>query len=175
MNVKETKLINTETGEVLSQSTKNIDYFDNEKGYLLFARKNYSRVFNDIRIPKDFNDSELGKIYRLQEHIQQSTNMMIKRTKRGYRPMSLDEMVQLTNLSDRFGKEFIKKMITHKLIARVTVETGERTTVQYYFNPLYFHNDKRLSVMLYNLFKEEIDPYINLWVKIAFKEANTLL
>lgn len=171
MKIRESKLIDTSTGEVMSTTQTKVDYFDNEKGYLLFAKKNYSRVFSEIRIPKDFNDAELGKIYRLQEYIQQSTNLLIVRTKRGYRPMTVEEMIKVTGLTDRYGKEFIKKMMDNKLIARVTVEVGDRTAIHYYFNPMYFHNDRRLSVDLYNKFKDEIDPYLKTWVKIAFKEA----
>jgi hypothetical protein len=174
MKIKHSQLIDTSTGEIHSDKTQIVNYF-NEEGYLLFVKRNYSRVFSDIRIPDEFTDSELGKIYRLQAYIQQGTNMIIKRMKRGYKPMDANDMYQSMNLSDRQGKEFIKKLMDNKIIAKVTVEYGGKGDVSYYFNPLYFHNSKRLSVGLYNLFTTDIDPYINDWVKKAFAENKETL
>lgn len=169
MKVKQSRIVNMDTGEIYNDKVKEVNYF-NEQGYLLFTSRNYSRLFSDIRIPDDFTDSELGKIYRLQAHIQKGTNLMIKRTNKGYRAMTLEELVSVTNLSERLGKDFIKKLIDYSLLARITIETGGMIEIQYYFNPLYFHNAKRLSVGLYNLFKNQIDPYLNEWVKNEFKE-----
>jgi len=171
MKVRESRIVDKETGVVTGIKEVPVAYYT-DQGYLLFANKNYSRIFADIRIPdtiedKDngFNDSELGKIYRLQAYIQKGTNLMIKRTNKGYRALTFEEMVEVTNLSERVGKEFIKKMIDNGLLARITIETGDSVEIQYYFNPLYFHNSKRLSVGLYNLFKTQIDPHLPKWVK----------
>lgn len=170
MKFKETKLVDNITGEIHYIKKEPVSYFNND-GYLFLVKQNHSRVFNEIRIPSEiFIDSELGKIYRLQAYIQNKTNLMIKRTNKGYRPMTLEELVTITGLNERSGKEFIKKLIDNKIMARVTIETGDRITVHYVFNPIYFHNGNRLSVSLYNTFKEEIDPYIAEWVKLTFKE-----
>lgn len=176
MRIKQSRVLNTNTGEIYGEKDKVIDYF-NENGYLLFASRNHSRIFSDIRIPDEFTDAELGKIYRLQACIQKGTNMLIKRTNKGYRAMTFDEIAKETKLSDRLGKDFIKKLMKYELMAKVTIETGENGQVkeiQYYFNPLYFHNSKRLSVSLYNLFKNQIDPYLNEWVKTAFDELKPI-
>lgn len=157
------------TGEILNQKKEGVNYF-NEDGYLLFYRKNYSRIFSDIRIPEAFNDSELGKIYRMQSNIQINTNLLIKRTKGRYRAMTYHEIVTLTGLRERAGRELIKKLLEYGIIAKVTIESEQTTSIQFYFNPLYFHNSKRLSLSLYNIFKEQIDPHLDKWVKNAFEE-----
>lgn len=173
MKIKESRLVDTSTGEIYFETKQPVSYF-NKDGYLMFIKKNHSRVFCDIRIPDEFTDSELGKIYRLQAHIQNKTNMLIKRTEKGYRPMMLDELVVITGLIDRRGKDFIKKLIEYKIIAKVTVETGKRSSVHYVFNPIYFHNGNRLSVGLYNTFKDEIDPFLAEWVKETFEEHSVI-
>lgn len=174
MKFKESRLVDHNTGEIFYEKKQPVSYFNND-GYLMFVKKNHSRVFCDIRIPDEFTDAELGKIYRLQAHIQNKTNMLIKRTEKGYRPLTIDELVSITGLADRRGKDFINKLIEYKIIAKVTIETGNRTGVQYVFNPIYFHNGNRLSVGLYNTFKEEIDPFLAKWVKDAFEEHSVLV
>jgi hypothetical protein len=171
MRVKNSQIIELNTGEILSEKKEKISYF-NDDGYLLFYRKNYSRIFSDIKIPDSFTDSELGKIYRMQSNIQQTTNLLVKRTNKRHRPMTYNEIVLSTGLRDRAGKEFIRKLITHGIIAKVTIESENKTSIQYYFNPLYFHNGKRLSLSLYNIFKEQIEPHLEKWVKEAFEELS---
>lgn len=167
--LKETRYIDTNTGEITGGNKVTVDFF-NEEGYLLFAKNNYSRVFTDIRIPSDFTDTELGKIYRLQASIQQGTNMLFKRTNGKRRPMTYTELVAEVGLSDRLSKEFVKKLLDYEIIAKVTIETGKNVAIQYYFNPLYFHNSKRLSPLLYNLFKKQIDKHIPGWVKNEYEQ-----
>lgn len=169
--VKETRIIESTTGEIVKCETKSITYFT-EKGYMVFARNNYSRVFTDIRIPSCFTDSELGKIYRLQACIQQNTNMLVKRTNGIRRPMTYIEIAKETGLSDRLGKEFLKKLLDSAIIGTIEKTTGGITRLAYYFNPLYFHNSKWLTFELYDLFKKQLDPYLPVWVKIEYEQIN---
>jgi hypothetical protein len=169
--VKETKIVDKNTGEIISSETKSVTYFT-EKGYMVFARKNYSRVFTDIRIPDDFTDAELGKIYRLQACIQQNTNMLVKRTNGIRRPMTYAEIAKQTGLSDRLGKEFVKKLLDYAIIGTIEKTTGGTTRLAYYFNPLYFHNSKWLTFELYDLFKKQLDPHLPVWVKREYDQIN---
>lgn len=162
--------INTTTGEVLTSYTKTAFSRFNEQGYLFFANKNYSRVFADIDIPDCFTDLEVGRIYRLKRYIQKNSNMLRIRTNSGYRPMNRNDIYKLCNLKERQGKAFISKMIRHGILADVTILCEGIKTKQLYINPLYFHNGKRINATLYNIFKLQLDKYLDKWVKEEFKQ-----
>lgn len=168
-HIKETRLVDSNTGEIKLNKKIEVDYF-NDDGYLMFAKRNYSRVFSDFRIPKEFSDSELGKIYRLQRCIEKNTNMMFKVVKKRKIPMTRDDLVSETGLSTRLGKDFIKKLFDYGIIGTEIRIVQDIKTVEYYFNPLYYHNSKRLSHSLYKLFKKQLNEHLPKWVKQEFEQ-----
>lgn len=163
--------INPETGELIyKKDTRGIEYF-NDDGYLFLINKNGARVFQYIDLPDDFSDSEIGKIFRLKNHIQYKTNMLYKRTNDGHRPMDREDIVKALGYESRRGITFFNRLMDREIIAQVTIKCGlEPDRVQYYMNPIYFHSGKRINVNLYTLFKDQLDPYLKDWVKEKFSK-----
>lgn len=161
--------IDPETGELIyRRDATGIDYF-NDEGYLFMINKNGARVFQYIDLPEDFSDTEIGKIFKLKNHIQHKTNMLYKRTRDGYIPMCREDIIKSLGYSSRRGITFFNRLIDKEVLAQVTIKCGEaEDMIQFYMNPLYFHSGKRINVNLYTLFKRQLDPYLKDWVRRKF-------
>ncbi|MHA1302980.1 MAG: hypothetical protein ACTSPI_04685 [Candidatus Heimdallarchaeaceae archaeon] len=162
--------VDNNTGEIVFISTKPAISRFNDKGYLFLINHNYSRVFANIDIPSMFSDSQIGKIYKLKNYIQKDSNLLQIRTSKGYRSMLRIDIGKIFKLQDRQTKTFTSKLIKHGIIAEVTILCENRKVKQLYMNPLYFCNAKRINATLYNIFKLQLDPYLNKWVKEEFAE-----
>jgi len=163
--------INPETGELIySRDSRGVDYF-NDDGYLFMINKNGARIFQYIDLPEGFSDSEVGKVFKLKNYIQQKTNMLYKRSSSGYTPMDREDIVKALGYESRRGITFFNRLIEKEILAQVTIKCGEDPDrVQYYINPLYFHGGKRINVNLYMLFKTQLDPYLKDWVRKKFTQ-----
>lgn len=166
--------IDRDTGEIVqSREAEGINYF-NDDGYLFMIRRGCTRVFQHIDLPATFSDAEVGKLFRIKNYIQYDSNMLVKRTRDGNRPMTKEEIIFVLNYQSRRGINFFNKLMREGVLAEVSIKCGRsKKRIQYYMNPLYFHNGKRLNVTLYNLFKTQLDPYLNQWVieKFGKQEA----
>jgi succinate dehydrogenase flavin-adding protein (antitoxin of CptAB toxin-antitoxin module) len=162
--------IDRDTGEIVqSREAEGINYF-NEDGYLFMVRKGSARVFQYIDFPGTFSDAEVGKLFRLKNHIQYNSNMLCKRSRDGQKAMTKADIINALNYQSRRGINFFNKLVKEGIIAEVTIRCGRgKRQIQYYINPLYFHSGKRVNVTLYNLFKAQLDPHLNQWVKDKFK------
>lgn len=167
--IRQTRDINDKTGEILKEKCSKIELF-NEEGYLFNAQKNYSRVFNDVDYPKALSINDLGRLLLIQKHVQKSTNLFYKKTNRGTRAMSSDEIIKAARLKSRQGHTFFKKMLDNDVIGRVDTTINAVQSTQYYANPLYLHNSKRISYILYSIFKKSLDPHLAAWVKDEFAQ-----
>lgn len=162
--------LDTKTGEVLYTKSNPATNRFNDKGYLFLINHNYSRVFANIDIPNVFTYSEIGKIYKLKNYIQKDSNLLQVRTNSSYRAMSRKDVAKIFDLKERQAKSFVAKLIKYGVIAEVVILCENTKIKQLYMNPLYFHNGKRININLYNIFKKQLDPILNDWVKKEFKE-----
>lgn len=169
--VWQNNLVDTRTGELLYKyHQKGIDRF-NEKGYLFKSNANKAVTYNGINLPEELSDSELGKVYRLKNHLEKNTNMLRIRSSRGYFPMVTDDFERVWNVSHRRSLELIKKLKELGVISEGKFESAKTKTTQYFMNPLYFHNGKRITTDLYSLFEEELKQHLNDWVIKEFEEG----
>ena len=144
--------------------------FDPEKGYN-FRYKSFSiKSYLDIPLPKDFTDSELGKILRLSRHIYANSNMLGKRKNNYIKPYTQDDILKILCLKDRQGRAFMKKVIDNKVIRRYEFTEQGKHFVQFYFNPIYFFSGTYLNVNLFILFQDELNKYLPPWVITKFLE-----
>jgi len=170
--VRETRHTNTTTGETYL-SVVRFDMF-NDDGYAFLVKANYSRVFSGIRLPPDFTIMEFGRLYMLQAYIQQGSNMLVIRKRRGMTAMDSDDILDAVRMKQGGpARAFIKKLQDKGVIRVINfVDEHRKKQTQYYFNPIYFHNGKRINLTLYNLFKSSIDPFIAQWVKEEYERLN---
>ena len=57
--IKNVRYIDIKTGEITGVTNKFVNTtFDDEKGYLFWNRKSGTRLFDEVRLPKDFSFTE---------------------------------------------------------------------------------------------------------------------
>ena len=155
------------TGELKKEVKKviNIDsVFDEDRGYLFWNQMDYTKTFQNIDFPQDLSDDEIGKLTRLSKKIYSTTNMLGYRGNGGVKPYSAKQIGELIGLKERNALRFLKKMQKFKIIKPIPVDFGDRVEMQYYFNPIYYFSNRRLSLNLYLLFHEELDEVLPDWV-----------
>jgi hypothetical protein len=163
---KETRYIDDQTGEVLSSKVMHIAAaFDEEKGYLFWARKNFSKSFMDVDFPLQMTMKERGQMATLAKKIWSSTNMLGYRGNGGVRPYSVEQIGKVIEVKPYQAAAFVRKMIRLGIMARVNVKVGDRQETQYYINPVYFFSSNRIPLNLYLLFRKELDKVLPEWVK----------
>lgn len=176
--VRETNstVFNPHTGETTLEK-KEISFlnpwFDEEKGYLLWPRKNFAKSYQTIDFPKELNWAERGRLATLAKKIWSNTNMLGYRGNGGIRPYDIKQIGEIIGLKERAAGRFMRKMELLKIIKQIPVKFGERTEIQYYFNPVYYFSNSRLSFNLYLLFREELDVFVPDWVKKEFAGIKT--
>lgn len=173
---KTSKITNPETGEVTqgkSEVTFINPWFDDEKGYLLWPRKNFAKSYQTVDFPKELNWAERGRLATLAKKIWSNTNMLGYRGNGGIRPYDIKQIGKIIGLKERAATRFMRKMEKHRIIKPIPVKFGDRVEVQYYFNPVYYFSNNRLSFNLYLLFHEELDPLLPDWVKKEFAGIKT--
>lgn len=153
------------TGQIYHSSERKISAaFDEEKGYLFWARKNFSKQFQGINFPKEMTMQEIGQMTVLAKKIWSNTNMLGYRGNGGIKPMNISHIAKTICLKDRQTRNFLNKMIKLGVIARVDIETDDRKETQFYINPLYFFSSSRLPLNLYLIFRESLDQHLPEWV-----------
>lgn len=163
--LKQVKYVDKLTGEVLRKRQNFYPTaFDEEKGYLFWARKNACRSFHDIDFPKELSDVEIGRLAKLSKRIWSNTNMLGYRGNGGIQPYNVAGIAQVIGCQERQARRFIDKMMDLGLIAKVKTEVAGMTQTQYYLNPLYFSSSNRIPLNLYLIFKPHLDEYLPTWV-----------
>lgn len=165
-----TVITDTDTGEIKRERRQVISHWDMEKGYLLWGNKNSIRMFEDIELPQILTHSEVAFLYRLSKHLFHNTNMLYYISNNSVRAMGVDEIGDVIKLKKRQTYNFLKKMVSYRVIMRGDFTLGKSKFTCYYMNPIYFFNSKWLSLNLYLLFKEDLDPLLPSWVKEKFIE-----
>lgn len=171
MNHKETRIINTKTGEVLDKRIYPIaPVFDEEKGYLFWPRKSFAKSFLDIDFPKELSFKEIGQMTTLAKKMCPKTNMLGYRGSGGARPYNVDKIGAVIGLKSSQSYSFIRKMIRLGLMAEVKIKSGGSVETQYYINPIYFFSGNRISLNLYLIFHHHLDRHLPGWVVHKFAE-----
>lgn len=170
--IKETKLI-SDDGEIIKNNIHHIAAaFDEEKGYLFWARKSFAKSFMDIPYPPGMNHSEIGKMAILAKKIWSNTNMLGYRGNGGVKPYTPEQIGKFIDLGPRQAGRFIDKMIRIGILARVKIETGGKKETQYYVNPVFYFSSNRIPLNLYLIFKDQLDRFLPDWVKQEFSKNN---
>ena len=158
------------TGEKIRSTEKHFaPAFDEEKGYLFWARKSFTKSFADVDFPPEMNDLEVGRMARLAKKIWSNTNMLGYRGNGGVKAYNLDKIAQILNLQPRQAYRFIEKMIRLGILAKVKIKTGETEETQLYVNPMYFFSSNRINLNLYLLFHKQLDKYIPEYAKEEYR------
>jgi len=160
--------VNEKTGEVLSQKEKYVPDAINEEGYRVPSHKAGAKLFADVQFPREMTDAEIGKMARLAKLMIADSNMLGYRTKGGIKAYTREQIIEVIGLSDRRGREFIGKMLRLKVMQVCTRKYGDAEQEEFYINPAYFFAGRRISLNLYLLFREALDPILPAWVRYAF-------
>ena len=167
--IKETRYIDEATGEVRGGKVRHIAAaFDEEKGYLFWARKSFAKSFLDVPFPREMSDLEIGRMARLAKKIWSNTNMLGYRGNGGVRPYNTAGISAILKIGPRQTQRFIEKMIRLGVMARVEIKTEGRQEIQYYINPIYFFSSNRIPLNLYLIFRQQLDQVLPEWVKQEF-------
>jgi len=162
-------LVDSKTGELLYKYEKRGVERINEYGYLFKSNANKATTYSFISLPEELSDSDLGKVYRLKNSIEKNSNMLRIRKSKGYYPMQRDDFEKIWGLKKRRTNGLLNKLINLGVIAKITIEVEFDVRVQFYMNPLYFHNGSRINPTLYNIFSEQLRPYFPQWVVDEFE------
>ena len=163
--LKKTQYINTDTGVIQKEDAKFVTAaFDDEKGYLFWARRNFAKSFVDVDFPKSMTMKERGQMATLAKKMWSNTNMLGYRGNGGVKPYDDEQIGSIVGLKAYQGKSFVRKMIRVGMIAKVTVTTEGERVIQYYINPIYFFGSNRIPLNLYLIFKNQLDKVLPGWV-----------
>jgi len=171
--IKETRIVDDTTGEVKYRQTQHIAAaFQEDKGYLFWARKSFAKSFLDIPYPESMTDIEIGRMARLAKKMLANTNMLGYRSNNRTRPMDAARIGKELGLKHRQSKKFVDKMIRLGMIAKVTVLTEKDKVIQYYINPIYFFSSNRIPLNLYLIFQVQLDRHLPEWVRDEFAKQS---
>jgi len=171
--IKQTRIIDPFTGEIVRDNVQHIAAaFDEEKGYLFWARKGFAKSFLDIDFPKEMSFKERGQMATLAKKMWSKTNMFGYRGRGGIRPYNVDKIGAVIGLRPYQAAAFVRKMIKVGMVALVEIRTHGITEVQYYVNPIYFFSGNRIPLNLYLIFRKQLDEVLPDWVKEKYREQN---
>jgi hypothetical protein len=154
--IRKTLLINDD-GEILKDRNEKFTQAMTVEGYRFPSHKAGARLFRDVKLPKEISYQDKGRMYDLSQLMVGNSNLIgYKQDGKiyGYTDSEIGEIVEL---SGKRGKEFIKRMITYKVIKKL--DAG------YYINPAFFMSTgQRLSLTLFINFQDELIPLLPRWV-----------
>lgn len=162
-------------GEVLNTKvTPYKDRFDNEKGYFLYSNGQSINGKAGVFFPDQLSKLDIANLTLLSRYLLGNSNLLGYRGNKSMKAMDVEQIAKVIGVNKRQGYNFIKKMLKHAMIGKVTVETKETISVQYYMNPIYFMNGRNLNLNLYILFQEQIEHHIPGWAQKKFEELREL-
>jgi hypothetical protein len=171
MPIRESRLIDERTGQVIAQKSGFFETFHPEKGYLFRNNAKYVKFYQEIPLSDVVrNKGDYANMHYLAEHLYKDTNMISVYRNKKHQPASEHDMQGIVKMCDRRFKEFLDRMVGAGVIAKVTVKTENTLTAQYYINPLYFNTSRYLPASLYMLFQKQLDSHLDGWVVRRFHE-----
>lgn len=167
--LKKEQFINEHTGEIYLNRIRRLpSSFDPATGYMFWTNRGASRTFHDVPYPKEMTRSEIGAMAILAKCIWSSTNMLGYRGNGGIRPYSPTQLASILGLGVRQTHRFLAKMVRLGMLQHIRSTGKGKNEVQYYVNPIHFCSSGRISLNLYLLFHEQLDPFLPGWVIGAF-------
>lgn len=147
---KREQIVDRDTGEVVYDRTKPLTMylFSEEKGYLLFHNRLQVKWFPTIPWPEGLSTKEQGYLFRLSAYLNKENR---------WNDLSIPQLGEIINLSPTRAYRFFRKLKQMGMV--------QKTKYGYYMNPMYLFAGKYLTRELYQLFREQLDPYIPDWVK----------
>jgi len=116
--------------------------------------------FTGIDFPESMTFEELGFMTKLAKRLWKTTNLLAKKTDNGIVPMGIEQIAEETGMTHKKVKRIVDKMVKLGVMAKVVVTVGDKTECHYYVNPVYVNPDEKISMNLYLLFREQMDPFI---------------
>ena len=165
------KGIDEKTGQIVSDKAFRFEDVMNEEGYKVPSHKLGAKLFADVSFPDGITDTEIGKMTRLSKLMIAESNMLGYRTRGGIKPYTRDEIISIAKLAKRQGVTFVTKMQRLGVMQKNIRIVDGKEVHDYYINPAYFFMGKRISLNLYLIFREHLDPIIPEWVKKEFISA----
>lgn len=163
--MREKKQYIKSSGEIVKE---NINVFSdpfNDEGYRFPSHKRGARLFADVKFPIEMSFSDKGRMVELSKLMIRKSNMLGYRQSGRIEAYTASEIVELVELSEERGRQFIVKMLHLHVLQRVEVNGKP----QYYINPAYFMaNGQRLTLDLFLLFRDELTPLLPAWVMCEF-------
>lgn len=155
------KIIVDEDGEIVDEKVLSFyNPFKEGRGYNFKYKSIYIKSYLDIPLPKEFTDTEVGKIYRLSRYIYSDSNLLAKRSNSNIKPLTKEEIQEIIGLHRTKFNPFMKKLFRHKVIKIISLNNED----YYCFNPLYFNSTTYLPIYLYIAFQEELKDHLPQWV-----------
>lgn len=167
---REVKITDEQGNTVSEKKTTFPDRFDEEKGYLFWHQTSFVKTFQDVPLPEKITKADIANLFLLSKKIYSNTNMIGHRSNGGIKPLSIEQMAEVIRDTPRHTVTFLNRMIRERVIAKVDVHLGKDVITQYYFNPIYFFSNNRLSLNLYLLFQQDLDPFLTQYAKQKFNE-----
>jgi hypothetical protein len=161
--LKTTSYTDTETG-LTSERQRYVDAQFSEDGYLFWCKKNSVKTFVDIPLPNAFTWAERGRLTELQHYMLKDNQLIVYRSHSGIKPIAVEDMRRIFEMSDRQCRVLIAKAKQHKIIKEVSIDG-----IKYFaYNPVYGFKGKRMSIIVFILFQEELKSLMPPWVVEKF-------
>jgi len=164
--IKKTSYINTETGQCFDKQRFVDMQFDDENGYLFWNQKSHVKTFLDSPLPKDFTWAERGRIEELKHYMLQDSQLLVYRSNNCIKPLTVKHFCRILDMSERQCGALIKKMKQAGIIKEV--KTNGLT--YFAFNPVYGLKAKRISLLMFLWFQEELKKTLPEWAIHKFLE-----
>lgn len=167
--LKTTKLTDEKTGRVFEVNKYVTDPL-NEYGYLFWTRKSSVKAYLDIPLPKIFTWADKGRINELRHYITDG-QLLLYRSRNTLKPITVDDMSKIFELSDRKTKELVRKMKKYSVLKEITVDGVKYFT----FNPIHGFKGNRLSMNVFIYFQNELKEYLPEWAYCGLiKQVNEI-
>lgn len=172
--IKQVQYFDDKTGEVFkTNKTKYPNSFTDE-GMLYKARSSKAIFDKKMDLPDCLTFADKGRFFELARRTYRQTNFLGYRSNGKVKPYTDEQIGEILALNERQAKRYINKLIKLGVMARCRVQFNTLVEIQYYINPLYYLESKRLNDNLYLLFRSELDKHLPEWAKVEFKKRNNL-
>lgn len=141
--------------------------FDDEDGYLWWSRKLSVKTFIDVPLPSCFTWAEKGRINELKYYMLKDNQFLVYRHSNTLKPLDVDAMCKILNMSKRQCSALIRKMKDEKVIKEVSFGGIKYLA----FSPLYGFKGKRLNLTVYLIFQDELINVLPSWVIDKFSQT----
>lgn len=152
-------------------ATKGYSYYNQERGtYSIFAGRKYLKMFKAFKLSEILEKKEdIANVVILRDNMG-AMNMILfpLGQKKACIPASRENIYAIIRLKPRSGKEFLDRMIRMGIIAeRTDAKTG---ISQFFLSPMYGMEGTELTLDVYLLFREQLDPHLSDFARQEFQK-----